>query len=108
MRASFNFLRSSPLSRFGCLCWIHLSRLSSSHLFISLIVGFIWLAWLGIYVWERSPWWLIGQWKEGVTSEVEKRAGLGSRRRSGGRGQASGKRRRNSQPVDDIRVMIPG
>jgi len=29
-----------------------------------------------------------------------------SRRRSGGRGQASGKRRRSGQPVDDIKVRI--
>jgi hypothetical protein len=29
-----------------------------------------------------------------------------SRRRSGGRGQVSGKRRRNGQPVDDIRIWI--
>jgi hypothetical protein len=36
--------------------------------------------------------------------EVERRDCVGSRRRSGGRGQASGKRRRNGQPVDDIRV----
>ena len=32
---------------------------------------------------------------------------MGSRRSSGGRGQASGKRRCNGQPVDDIRVRIP-
>jgi hypothetical protein len=38
---------------------------------------------------------------------MERRDGVESRRRSGGRGQASGKRRRNGQPVDDIRVRIP-
>jgi hypothetical protein len=103
MRAAFNFLRSSPLSRFGCLCWIHSSRSSLSHFVISSIVGFVWLAWLGIYVLERSPWRLIGRRNVGVTSEVARRdgekkrapAGVGSKRRSGGRGQASGKRRRN-------------
>ena len=33
-------------------------------------------------------------------------SGVRSRRRSGGRGQVSGKRRRNGQPVDDIRIRI--
>ena len=37
--------------------------------------------------------------------EMESRAST-SRRRSGGRGIGSGKRRRNGQPVDDIRVRI--
>jgi len=31
---------------------------------------------------------------------------VGSRRRSGGRGVRVGKRRRNGQPVDDIKVRI--
>ena len=50
-------------------------------------------------------------WRQevGVISEVERRDGYRastSRRRSGGRGIGSGKRRRNSQPVEDIRVRI--
>jgi hypothetical protein len=44
---------------------------------------------------------LIGRREVGVTSEVERRDGE-QKRRSGGRGKASGKRRRNGQPVDDM------
>jgi hypothetical protein len=73
MHAAFNFLRSLSSSRFGCLCWIHSSSLSPSHFFISSIVGFVWLAWLGIYVLERSPWRLIGRRNVGVISEVARR-----------------------------------
>ena len=50
---------------------------------------------------------MIGRRDAGVSSEVKRApAGVGSRRRSGGREQVSGKRRRNGQPVDDIRVRI--
>jgi len=72
MRAAFNFLISSPLSSFGRFCWTHLSRSSSSHAFISSVVGFVWLACLESYVPERSPRRLIGRRDVGV-SEVEKR-----------------------------------
>jgi len=41
------------------------------------------------------------------TAGSGRRDGVRSRRRSGDRGQASEKRRRNGQSVDDIRVRIP-
>jgi hypothetical protein len=48
---------------------------------------------------------LIGGREVGVTSEVERRDGE-RKRRSGGRGKASGKRRRNGQPVDDKKSFV--
>ena len=49
-----------------------------------------------------------GEARRGVEASTSRRrkqaleAGVGSGRRSGGRGQVSGKRRRNGQPIDDI------
>jgi hypothetical protein len=48
---------------------------------------------------------LIGRREVGVTSEVERRDGE-QKRRSGGRGKASGKRRRNGQLVDDKKSFV--
>jgi hypothetical protein len=44
MSATLNFSSLSPLSSFGCFCWIHTSSLSSFHSFISSIMGIIWLS----------------------------------------------------------------
>jgi len=90
MHAFVNCSQSSSLSSPGRFHLIHSCRAFTSFCSISSLVDYGWLACLSIAV-DRT----VGR------RRIKRSEASTSRRRSGGRGQMSGKRSRNGQPVDD-------